>query len=194
MKTAMVCLSEGMTLTIDIFQMKFFNAIAAAAFAGLPLLTALPASSGTVNVETPSTYSHQDTSVRQLKIRGRYGRYITFIGRSTNSWQGTSGYYNPGSQGSVSCSTYGSYTSCNRIGYVAPSYSPGTVGGSANRNYVYELDCRDLTFDRKGDKARGIRKRGWMSVLEDPTANAVAQRYCPIIDSLPKGFDIDDDE
>ena len=165
--------------------MKLFSAIAAAAIIGASFM---PNSfkAGNVNVTAPSTFSYEDTSVKQLKIRGQYGRYITFRGRSTNSWEGTSGSYNSGSQGTVSCTSYGNSTSCNRTGYVAPSYTPGTSGGSTNRSYRYELDCRDMTFDRKGDRAKGIRKRGWMPVYEDPTASAVAEKYCPMISTLPR--------
>ena len=103
-----------------------------------------------------------------------------------NSWQGTSGYYNPGSSGYVQCNSFGYSTTCNRVGYVAPSYTPGIRGGSVNRYYRYELDCKDGTFDRKGDRVQGIRRKGWMSVVEDPTALTVARKYCPIISSLPK--------
>ena len=42
---AMVCLSEGMTLTIRIFQMKLFNAIAAAAVIGAAFSTISPVQS-----------------------------------------------------------------------------------------------------------------------------------------------------
>ena len=103
-----------------------------------------------------------------------------------NSWQGTSGYYNPGSSGYVQCNSFGYSTTCNRVGYVAPSYTPGIRGGSVNRHYRYELDCKDGSFDRKGDRVQGIRRKGWMSVVEDSTALTVARKYCPIISSLPK--------
>ena len=167
--------------------MKLFTSIAATATVlSASFFAPKPVEAGTVNVRRPSQYSYEDSTVRQLKIRGKYGRYITFVGRSTNSWHGTPGYYNPGSEGSVSCYSYGYSTTCNRVGYVAPSYTPGTRGGSSNRHYRYDLDCKDGTFDRKGDHAQGIRKKGWMSVLEDPTALAVARKYCPIISSLPK--------
>ena len=167
--------------------MKLFKTLAAtAAVITCCIGNPLPVEAGTVDVTAPSPYSYEDSSVKQLKIRGSYGRYITFIGRSTNSWQGTNGYYNPGNSGYVQCNSYGYSTTCNRVGYVAPSYTPGTSGGSSNRHYRYELDCKDGTFDRKGDRAQGIRKKGWMSVLEDPTALAVARKYCPVISSLPK--------
>lgn len=151
--------------------------------------------SGTVNVQEPSTYNYDAGSVSALEIRGSYGRYITFIGKTVNQYDGTPGYYNPGSPGRQVCSTYGSTygtygygatTSCNTVGYVAPSYSPGTSAGVHHRNYRYELDCRDMTFDRKGDLARGMAMKGWMHVRNDPTAQDVANRYCPIIDSLPR--------
>ena len=146
---------------------------------------------GTVNVDTPSDYNYKERSIKQLKIRGSYGRYITFIGRTNNVYSGSSGYYNPGSPGRQVCNTYvnphgdGGTTNCKTVGYVAPSYTPGTPGGTENRNFRYQLDCKDMTFDRKGDFS-GFGNKGWMGVQDDPTAQAVANKYCPIIDSLPK--------
>ena len=39
------------------------------------------------------------------------------------------------------------------------------------QQFVYELDCIDMTFDRKGDlkNADGFKLR-WMKVYKDPTA------------------------
>lgn len=152
---------------------------------GLITLSPSVALGETVNVPAPAPYSYESSSVRQLKVRGSYGRYITFIGRTSNSWQGTDGYYNPGNPGYVSCTGYGGWTTCRRIGYVPPSYTPGTSGGAENRYFRYDLDCVDGTFDRKGDRLQGIRMRGWLSVTEDPVALMVARRYCPSIHSLP---------
>ena len=148
---------------------------------------------GTVNVAQPDHYNYDPDSVMQLKIRGSYGRYLTFIGKTVNTYTGTSGYMNPGSPGSVRCTTspgFGayssSYTTCSRSGYVAPTYVPGTPGGVQNRKYRYELDCQDMTYDRKGDYAGGVANKGWMSVDNDPTAQAVANKYCSRIHSLPR--------
>ena len=148
---------------------------------------------GTVNVAQPDPYNYDPDSVMQLKIRGSYGRYLTFIGKTVNTYTGTSGYMTPGSPGSVRCTTspgFGayssSYTTCSRSGYVAPTYVPGTPGGVQNRKYRYELDCQDMTFDRKGDYAGGVVNKGWMSVDNDPTAQAVANKYCSRIHSLPR--------
>ena len=128
---------------------------------------------GEVEVEYGFTYFPQ--SVRQLKVRERYGRYLFFIGRSQSEYSASSGTFLPGSPGSTSCNTFGTYTSCVPIGGVAPSYIPGQPGGVQKRQYIYHLDCKDLTFDRKGDlaNARG-RKHGWIDVYYDPTARAVA--------------------
>ena len=104
----------------------------------------------------------------QLKIRGSYGRYITFIGKTVNEYAGTSGYTTPGSPGTVNCYTTGyggtsGYTTCQRTGYVAQlcTWHPG---GVQNRSYRYELDCQDMTFDRKGDYAGGISNKGGMKL------------------------------
>ena len=141
------------------------------------------------DVEVKHGFTYRKSTVKQLKVRGTYGRYLTFWGRSMNAYQGTPGYYNPGSPGSVNCSTnsfgYTTTTSCNRTGYIAPSYSPGTQGGTQRGWFEYELDCRDGTYNRKGDISQGIYKKGWQDVYYDPTAKAVAARYCRRITSLP---------
>ena len=72
--------------------------VATAAVLNCWLGNPIPAEAGTVDVTAPSPHSYGDSSVRQLKTWESCGRYITFIGRSTNSWQGTNGYYNPGTQ------------------------------------------------------------------------------------------------
>ena len=148
-----------------------------------------PIKAETVIVPEPPKYSYESWSVLQLKVRGEYGRYLSFIGTSPNEYKGTSGYYDPGSPGSISCSSFGTYTtttSCRNIGYRAPSYVPGSPSGIQKGKFRYELDCQDRTFDRKGDISAGAFKKGWMPVSSDPVAKAVAQKYCPIIDSLYK--------
>ena len=153
---------------------------------------------GKVDVAQPSDHNYRPGSVRQQKIRGSYGRYLTFTGTTLNAYSGTPASYNPGSPGRRVCDTTMSFngltktTSCRNVGYVAPSYTPGRPGGVERRSFSYQLDCKDRTFDRKGD-FDGFGNKGWMNVGEDPTALAVANRYCPIIDSLPKPFDSDDD-
>ena len=153
---------------------------------------------GKVDVSAPSDHNYRPGSVRQQKVRGRYGRYLAFTGTTLNEYAGSPARYNPGSPGRRVCTTNttpnGLYktTTCKQEGYVAPSYTPATPGGVERRSFRYQLDCKDLTFDRKGDYS-GFGNKGWMSVGEDPTAQAVADRYCPIIDSVPKPFDMDED-
>ena len=143
---------------------------------------------GTVNIDVPkeAPYSYEEYSILQLKVRGEYGRYLTFVGTSKNEYQGTSGFYSAGNPGNFNCTTYNTYTSCNRTGYVAPTFIPPTSGGTQTGKWRYELDCLDMTFNRKGDIARGVRRKGWMSVDDDPTAKEVARKYCPIIHTLYK--------
>ena len=71
--TAMVCLSEGMTLTIHIFQMKLFNAIAAAAVIGASLIAATPA-----EARNGWEYVHQTSEGNPL--------YIKLMSRSGSIW------------------------------------------------------------------------------------------------------------
>ena len=145
------------------------------------------------DVELRHGFTFRRSSVQQLKIRGSYGRYLTFWGRSVNDFQGTAGTYNPGYAGSLNCTSTGygygyGTTNCVRTGYVAPSYIPGTPGGTQARWFEYELDCVDRTYNRKGDIASGAYKKGWMDVYYDPTASAVADKYCDEIEFLPKKY------
>ena len=153
---------------------------------------------GSVEVKPHSDYDYKPSSVRQMNVRGSYGRYISFMGTTLNEYAGTPASYNPGLPGRTVCHTVKGFnnqtktTTCQQVGYVAPSYTPGTPAGVERRNFRYQLDCKDLTFDRKGDFS-GFGNKGWMSVDNDPTAQAVANRYCSTIDSLPKeNVDIDD--
>ena len=167
------------------------------------------------DVEVAYGFTYRKSTVKQLEVRGSYGRYITFWGRSANSYRGTSATYLPGNPGSVNCNysefglnsfdanspllqygsgsllegssrtnTYGN-ANCYRSGYVAPSYIPGTPGGTQRGWFEYELDCRDGTYNRKGDIYQGIYKKGWQDIYYDPTAKAVAARYCRRISTLP---------
>ena len=153
---------------------------------------------GTVDVQAPNDNSYRPNSVRQQKVRGRYGRYIVFVGTTLNEYSGTPATYNPGSPGRKVCNTVISYngknktTTCQKVGYIAPSYNPGTPAGVERRSFRYQLDCKDRTFDRKGDFS-GFGNKGWMNISSDPTAQAVADRYCPQINSLPKQYSVQDD-
>ena len=147
--------------------------------------------SGNVDVKAHSDYKYKPSSVRQMKVRGSYGRYISFVGTTLNEYAGIPASYNPELPGRTLCHTINGFnnqtktTTCQQVGYVAPSYTPGTPGGVERRSFRYQLDCKDLTFDRKGDSS-GFGNKGWMSMDNDPTAQAVADRYCVAIDSLPK--------
>ena len=151
-----------------------------------------------VEVQRPKDNSYKPNSVRQQKVRGQYGRYIVFTGTTLNEYSGIKPTYNPGSPGRKVCNTVISFngknktTTCQQIGYVAPSYNPGIPAGVERRSFRYQLDCKDRTFDRKGDFS-GFGNKGWMNISSDPTAQAVADRYCPQINSLPKQYSVQDD-
>ena len=150
----------------------------------LPLIVALalPNAVGaeTIVVPTPARFSYESDTVKQLKIRGSYGRYLTFRGRTDNEYEGTDGYYE--SEGT-------SYMECEEDNCTTflepPTYIEGTEGGIENKTFVYELDCRDKTFNRIGDRTGTGMKKGWMETIEDPVAMAVEKKYCPVINSLP---------
>lgn len=139
-------------------------------------------------------FGYREETITQAKIRGGYGRYISFTGRSESTYSGSSGFIIPGKEGFIDCRYSGSG---NILGWSAgggcygesgtqPIYVPGEAGGVQSGIFSYLLDCRDKTFDRKGDlqSASGGRK-GWMDISEDPVAAYVADAYCPIIKTLP---------
>ena len=119
------------------------------------LLTTLVAALGlpavvnadTIVVQTPARFSYESETVKQLKIRDSYGRYLTFRGRTDNEYEGTDGYYE--SEGKI-------YSECDEgectTFWEPPTYIEGTEGGIENKTFVYELDCRDKTFNRIGDR------------------------------------------
>ena len=102
--TAMVCLSEGMTLTIHITQMKLFTSIAAAAavigasfIAGAPEAKADYYSTNRIGNST-YTYGSNGSSFNTNSIGG-----TTFYNGRTRDGYSYSG----------SCTTIGSTTFCN---------------------------------------------------------------------------------
>jgi len=150
----------------------------------LPLIASIllpnAVSAETIVVPTPARFSYESDTVKQLKIRDDYGRYLTFRGRTDNEYEGTDGYHESEGQ---------SYTECEedncKTFWEPPTYIKGKEGGVENKSFVYELDCRDKTFNRIGDRTGTGMKKGWMETLEDPVAMAVEKKYCPVIDSLP---------
>ena len=130
-----------------------------------------------VRVAPPDPYFYEKDSVAQLLVRGSYGRYITFIGKTNNSYAGTAG-----SPGTLNCTTTNGFTSCNRTGYIAAQ-----SGGVQSRRFRYELDCQDRTYNIKGDlRSASGWTRGWMSVETDAVADQVASDYCHRVSTLPK--------
>lgn len=148
-------------------------------------LIAGPAVAQTVVVEAPPAFTYEASTVRQLQVRNEWGRYITFTGISTHTFKGTNGYMTQGTPDRQVCTRIGYSNSCRTIYGIKPQYVAGQPGGTERKSFTYELDCRDRTFDRKGDKAKGVWKKGWESVDKDPTALAVANKYCPMISTLP---------
>ena len=138
----------------------------------------------------------RENTLKQAKIRESYGRYISFQGRSTNEY---SGEYIPGERGYIDCdwgssgslygdaySIEGEYSSSG--GCVGEDSTPSITipGGVEVGVFKYLLDCKDNTFDRKGDRVSvsGFGMKGWQDVSSDSTASYVAQVYCPVISTL----------
>ena len=56
----------------------------------------------------------------------------------------------------MQCNSFGYSATCNLVEYVAPSYTPGIMGGSVNRHNRYELDCKDGTFIGRVIECKGL--------------------------------------
>ena len=137
-----------------------------------------------VIVPVPSPYSYDNATLRQLNLRGSWGRYIGFTGHSVIEWPAVPAQLNAGNPGTIRCNG----DRCWREGYIAPTLRGGTPAGSLRHFFNYQLDCRDQTFDRIGDvRLPGHYPRGWQPVLNDPVALAVAREWCPRISELPQG-------
>ena len=116
-----------------------------------------------VPAEKSDSNYYEETSIMQLRSRGQYGRYITFAGKTKSN----------------------SYVKEN---YLVPSMS----GGVKNRKYVeyiYAIDCSNQTFNRTKTMFSVHKWRGresWMSIVGDPIANEVSNKYCRKRALLPK--------
>ena len=153
-----------------------------------------------------SDYGIKINSLKQAKIRKRHGRYLSFMGKTTNKYSGTSSYTIPGTPGYLNCnwgssgnlygnssSFYGGYSSggnCYGREGTDPIYVPGKAAGVQKNFFKYLLDCEDKTFDRKGDiKTAGqIYRKGWMNIAEDRTALYAHGVFCPILPTLTKEY------
>jgi hypothetical protein len=115
--------------------------------------------------------------VRPIVLSGRRDRYLEFVGHTVIEWPAIPARLNQGNPGTVRCER----NRCWRDGYVAPSLTGGMPAGSTRSFFTYHLDCQDRTFDRLGDVRipRSVPK-GWQPVTNDPTALAVANRFCPV--------------
>ena len=106
--TAMVRLSEGMTLTHHNFQMKLFTSIASAAAVITAIVAANPAQAQYYNFNSNrygnSTYTYVNGSNGY-----NYNGSSTRVGGST-FFNGSDSY---GNSYSGSCNRFGSYTSCS---------------------------------------------------------------------------------
>jgi hypothetical protein len=141
------------------------------------------APSGTVVVPVPSPYSYDAGSLKQLNLKGNFGRYIGFTGHTVIEWPATPARLNPGQPGTLQCR----YGSCWLQGTIAPTLIGGTPAGSIRSFFRYQLDCLDRSFNRIGDvRVPGAVPKGWQAVENDPTALAVAETWCPRIQELPQ--------
>ncbi|QEY31085.1 hypothetical protein EVJ50_01255 [Synechococcus sp. RSCCF101] len=64
--------------------------------------------------------------------------------------------------------------------------------GAGGRDYTYDLDCQERTFNRHGDGS-WFHRQGWLPVEQDLTAALVAERYCPRLESLRRPAEAETD-
>ena len=148
---------------------------------------------GKVDVAQPSDHNYRPDSVRQQKIRGSYGRYLTFTGTTLMRIPAPR-ELQPRFAGSTVCDTTvspdkprvaGMWDTWHRVTHQGVPVAWNAEASTTNWTAGIEPST--------AGRLDGFANKGWMNVGEDPTALAVANRYCPIIDSLPKPFDPDDD-
>jgi hypothetical protein len=152
-----------------------------------------------INSEDPLGSAYLMDTVKQVKVRGSIGRYIEFKAISQNPYSGTPDVYVNGSPAQSQCSWGGSGSNYGWRGGWSNSGNCWSTEGTPDRVYkglpagiqkklfYYLLDCKDRTFDRKGDAldAFGIEKKGWLDTTEDLIALEMHSAYCPIINALP---------
>lgn len=145
------------------------------------LAAATPVPAETVVVPVPSPYSYDTTTLRRLRVNNSTDRYIGFTGHTVIEWPATAAQFNAGTPGTVRCQN----DRCWTQGYIPPSFTGGRPAGSLRQFFSYELDCKDLTYNRIGDvRVPGSFPRGWQAVTTDPTALAVSATWCPRIQEL----------
>ena len=150
-------------------------------FTILFLFSTIQARAETIIVPVPSPYSYESTSLKRLFLRGTRWRYIGFTGHTTIQLPEKPARFDAGKPGTIRCGR----TSCWRDGYEEPSFISGEPERSVRKFFDYQLDCVDKTFNRVGDAAvPGDFPKGWQSVNTDPTALAVATKWCPRIADL----------
>ena len=153
-------------------------------FIVLFLFSPIQARAETIIVPVPSPYSYESTSLKRLFLRGTRWRYIGFTGHTTIQLPEKPARFDAGKPGTITCGR----TSCWRDGYEEPSFISGEPERSIRQFFDYQLDCVDKTFNRVGDAAvPGDFPKGWQSVNSDPTALAVATKWCPRIADLEIG-------
>lgn len=135
----------------------------------------------TVFVEGAQGGSYESSTIRQAQVGHEWGRYIVFDGTSVNYRYGLGGM--PRQE----------YSFCSKgqcFSLPTPSYSM-TLGLRAYKGMdanTYEIDCLYRTYARVPSVpgSNPYFFRFGTSVADDPIALAVADRYCPVIDTLER--------
>jgi hypothetical protein len=140
------------------------------------------AQQSTKDIQKPTVnqdpYWFDESSVKRLRVNGKYGRYIVFRGRTIfNAYETEFGF------GNFFGKAWNSNKSSQGSGFGSGYSISGTTRAGA---FTYHLDCKEGTADRLGDASYAQEDTaGWFSVIKDPTAQAVFTKYCPVINDLP---------
>ena len=148
-----------------------------------------------VIVRSRSPYGYEEESVQPLVLGGRSGRYLGFRGRTLVITAASPGRFVGGSPGRCRCEDEerparwsenrpgerrpgDRRLRCDLVGGMPPTWIPGQPERRTVMRFTYQLDCIDRTFNRVND-GTWLFRPGWMAMDQDPTAAAVAERYCP---------------
>lgn len=148
----------------------------------LGLLTGLYRASEaeTVFVEGAQGDSYETSTIRQAQVGDEWGRFIVFNATTVN----------PRIAPGLPRQDYSVCSQGQCLSLPTPSYSVtlGLRAYNSSDAYIYEVDCLYGTYARVPLVPGSIPYffRVGTSVAQDPIALAVADQYCPIVDTLER--------
>ncbi len=125
-------------------------------------------------------------TAKKVKVRGTYGRYISYSRVSRiflEAKAGLSPQISSSGISSTNCYSYGSYIDCSTTGPTITTIpgSPGRPAGVRQDNSEIVIDCLDLTYQTISKK-RG--KRRWTPINDRKQILSYSDYFCNKIDTL----------